>query len=114
MSQLTLDVWATSRIRPRRRGQRGYRTPEAHQWGWITLPREIAAHPLPGHPCPKVGDVLPAWVCCRCGGVELSWHHVERSHACCDSDTVRHQCDRRDSWPGWARDFDAAWTPDRP
>ena len=111
MTAPVLDIWAATRIRPRRRGKRGYRTPEQHQYGWVTLPYQIAAHPLPGHPTPRAGDVLPAWVCCRCGGVELSWHHIDRNHGCCDSRTVNHPCDRR---PEWASRLDPAWTPTRP
>lgn len=105
MSQLLLDVYAGTRTRP------GRWPPEAHQRGWVTLPREIAAHPERGMPRPKIGDVLPAWVCCRCGGVDLGRWILELNHGCC-TDRVNLPCDR--GLPDWARDFDEHWTPHHP
>lgn len=114
MSQLLLDVYATTRIRPASRWRRGRWPIERHQRGYVTLPREIAAHPQPGMPRPKIGDVLPAWVCCRCGGVELGRYALESQHGCCNPDRINPPCDRRASWPGWTRDFDNHWTPHHP
>jgi hypothetical protein len=41
--------------------------------------------PLP-HDCllGNTGDIVPGYVCCRCGGVELSEHMVGLNHGCCD------------------------------
>jgi hypothetical protein len=101
--QLALDVRAAERII----GARHTLTRDQHQRGWITLPRPLADFT-------PTGTVIPAWLCCICGGVEINSYGVERSHGCCDVHTVNMPCERRDRWPGWALDFDAHWTPDRP
>lgn len=108
MIQLLLDIYVGTRTRS------GVWPLEAHQRGWVTLPREIAAHPEAGMPRPRIGDVLPAWVCCRCGGVELDRAQITTHHGCCFPDVVNHPCDRRAEWPAWSRDFDNAWTPAHP
>lgn len=101
--QFTLDVLSATRII----GERHTLTLAEHQRGWITLPRPLAD-------LTPTGTVIPAWVCCICGGVEINSYQVERSHGCCDPHTVRMPCERRDRWPGWALDFDPHWTPHHP
>jgi len=55
-----------------------------HRRGTVTLPWEI--NPEPGE---RLGDVVPAWVCCdpACAGVELDEVSLEREHFCCDPHT---------------------------
>ncbi|WFF07240.1 hypothetical protein O7622_01165 [Micromonospora sp. WMMD1076] len=101
--QLALDVFAAARIL----GVRHTLSPGQHQRGWITLPRYLADFTPPG-------TVIPAWLCCICGGVEINSYGVERSHGCCDPSTVNMPCERRDRWPGWALDFDPHWTLHHP
>ncbi|MEH0823452.1 MULTISPECIES: hypothetical protein [unclassified Micromonospora] len=101
--QLALDVFAAARIL----GVRHTLSPGQHQRGWITLPRYLADFTPPG-------TVIPAWLCCICGGVEINSYGVERSHGCCDPSTVNMPCARRDRWPGWTRDFDPHWTLHHP
>jgi hypothetical protein len=103
MTQLALDVLVGARII----GVRHTLTSEQHQRGWITLPRPLADFT-------PTGTVIPAWLCCICGGVEINSYQVEWEHGCCEPRRVRLGCERRDQWPGWALDFDLHWTPEHP
>lgn len=109
-AQLTLDVFAGTRIRP------GVHPLAEHQHGWVVLPYTTAA-------LGTLGDVVPAWVCCRCGGVELNSFGLENNHGCCRHWMGRNGvCSRLDArwrhqrlglpkrrWP-----LDDAWLPERP
>lgn len=102
--QLTLDVLSATRII----GKRHTLSPAEHQRGWITLPRPLADFT-------PTGTVIPAWLCCICGGVEINIYQVEYEHGCCAKPAYfRLGCERRDQWPGWSLDFDPHWTPDHP
>ncbi|MBM0275115.1 hypothetical protein [Micromonospora tarensis] len=101
--QLALDVLVAARAV----GTRHTLALAEHQRGWISLPRPLADFT-------PTGTVIPAWVCCICGGVEINSYKVERNHGCCDPHTVNMPCERRDRWPASALEFDAAWTPDHP
>jgi hypothetical protein len=71
-AQLALDALPEWRTRD------GWWPPEAHQRGWVRLPYNTGGGD-------KAGDILPAYVCCRCGGVELSAWDLDRGHGCCTS-----------------------------
>jgi len=110
-AQLTLDALPEWRTRD------GIWPIEAHQRGWVRLPWDIASGD-------KAGDILPAYVCCRCGGVELGQFPLENNHGCCRHWLGRHgTCSRLSAvqrhrelgldhgrrWP-----LDEAWLPERP
>lgn len=59
-----------------------------HQQGHLVLPYDTAA-------CGNKGDILPAWVCCRCGSAETSRFTLENNHAC--NMAVPH-CPRPGTW----------------
>lgn len=101
--QLTLDVFAAARIRPR-----GRITHAAHQRGYVRLPYTTAGGA-------KVGSIVPAWVCCRCGGVEIATYVFNINHGCCVFVNPS-CCIERPGRPGGRRTgpFDAHWIPDRP
>lgn len=46
-----------------------------HQVGLIRLPRDTAGGD-------RAGDLVPAWRCCHCGGVELCRYWLLLDHAC--------------------------------
>lgn len=103
-AQLALDVLASARVI----GARHTLTREQHQRGWITLPRHLGDLTPPG-------TVIPAWLCCICGGVEINSYQIEYDHGCCAKPAdFRLGCEDRSRWPGWALDFDAHWTPTHP
>jgi hypothetical protein len=101
-AQLTLDVLPEWRTRD------GAWPDAAHQRGTVRLPWRCALG--------KPGDLVPAWVCCRCGGVETGSSLLEISHACCTSWIGRHgtcirqmlAANQRDPQPG---DWDSLWVP---
>lgn len=109
-AQLTFDALPEWRTRD------GVWPIEAHQRGWVRLPYDTAGGG-------KVGDIVPAWVCCRCGGVALSEYLLDRGHGCCTGwCRTDYPCSRLDfaarhrrlgvpvrRWP-----LDEAWTPERP
>jgi hypothetical protein len=68
--QLAMDLYATNRVRP------GRWPAEAHQRGYVRMPYTTAGGT-------KVGTVVPAWVCCRCGGVEVGQFPLGINHGCC-------------------------------
>lgn len=71
--------------------------PDPHQRGVVVLPWDTAG----GR---RAGDVVPAWVCCRCGGVEVSAFGLSINHGCCDGGVPA--CVLLP--PRW-RPFDACW-----
>ena len=115
-AQLTLDALPEWRTRD------GQWPVEAHQRGWVRLPYTV--------PAGQQGDIVPAWVCCRCGGVALNAHLLCNNHGCCYTPTYRPvkwlrplcthldalQRDRRSERPILREHgpFDALWMPERP
>lgn len=102
-TQLALDALPEWRTRD------GIWSAGAHQRGWTVLPWMCDLG--------EVGDIVPAWVCCRCGGVELGRYPLELNHGCCVHWRGQHgTC----SWMGYhfppwkpsARN--RPWFPDRP
>lgn len=72
---------------------------ERHQRGHIRLPWPTAAGNQPG-------DLIPAWVCCRCGVVELNRIFLEWSHGCCGENPRFQPCAS-----GGPYDMTAHWVP---
>jgi hypothetical protein len=68
-TQLALDLV------PERLVRDGVWPIEEHQRGWTVLPWDCGIGPK--------GMVMPAWVCCRCGGIELGAYLVDINHGCC-------------------------------
>lgn len=76
-----------------------------HQLGQIRLPWDTAAGD-------KAGDLIPAWRCCRCGAIELSWFLLERSHGCEDRpDACSGYCDYHPVDRTGPYAMDAHWIP---
>lgn len=69
-----LDVWAGHRLPAPNTADFDQR----HQRGVVRLPWEI--NPDPGE---RKGDLVPAWICCGCGGVEIDEWSLEHAHSCC-------------------------------
>lgn len=65
--QLSLDLWPLIPPAPR--------PVNPHQRGHIRLPCDTAG-------LGKTGDIVPAWVCCQCGGVEPTEFMLEINHRC--------------------------------
>jgi len=61
-----------------KRVRAGVWPPADHQRGTVTLPYQCGL----GAP----GDEVPAWVCCRCGAIELTDSLLRTGHGCCDSE----------------------------
>ena len=105
MSQLALDVFAGSRVR------RGWWPPEAHQRGWVRLPYTTAGGQ-------QAGTIVPAWVCCHCGGVEIGEYPFEIDHGCCrrvvGCVVLARQAAHGPASPPPERRFEAHWLPERP
>lgn len=111
MTQLALDVFANDRIRP------GVHPVAEHQRGWVRLPYTTAG-------LGAIGDIVPAWVCCRCGGVELNTYQLDVNHGCCtcwlgrSGTCVSQSLRARHRQAGIASEpyapFDAHWLPERP
>lgn len=75
-----------------------------HQRGHIRLP-------WPDGYGRAAGDLIPAWVCCRCNRVALTWVFLDWSHHCsrqepCDREFVQSCPD-----PGGPYDMTAYWVP---
>jgi hypothetical protein len=100
--QLTLDVYAGERRRPAASALIAERL---HQRGWITLPYDTAG----GR---KAGTIVPAWLCCRCGGAEVNAFLLDINHGCCSAVVPSCTLTRGDYRLGIA--LDAAWTPHHP
>lgn len=102
-AQLALDALPEWRTRD------GQWPVEAHQRGWVALPWWCGLG--------DEGDIVPAWVCCRCGGVEFTQYTLELNHGCCVHWRGQHgEC----TWMGYhfppwrpsARN--RPWLPERP
>ncbi len=114
MTQLVLDVTAGLRVRDGRWPR------EAHQRGWVRLPWACAVGaPWPDNTARK-GDVVPAWVCCGCGGVDVGWHALDLNHGCCTLPSGCWSLQRQAEFADRGapiepyRPFDALWLPVRP
>jgi hypothetical protein len=49
---------------------------DEHQRGQVRLPWDTQG-------CGKAGDLTPAWICCLCGGIEISAYALSINHGCC-------------------------------
>lgn len=98
--QLALDLWAPTR--------QAY--VDRHQIGQIRLPWDLAAAERPGDPAPRAGELVPAWRCCRCGGIELTRYWLEREHTCCE-DSWMPPCLNPPGRPLHPYRMDAHWIP---
>jgi hypothetical protein len=96
--QLTLDLFVADRTRS------GKWPVEAHQRGYVRMPYTTAGGV-------KVGTIVPAWVCCRCGGVDLNAFLLSLNHGCCTSYVPT--CALLRPTEGTRR-FGAHWMPERP
>lgn len=76
-----------------------YRTP----WTWATGPRR-------GDPTPQAGDLMPAWRCCACGGIEMTRYSLEREHNCCGHSFLPY-CQNPPNRPLSPYRMDAHWIP---
>ncbi len=88
LDQPTLDLWSIENV---------------HQVGHIRLPWD-------GSQGLRAGDLIPAWRCCRCGGVELNRIFWEWSHGCCGEHPRIQPCPE----PGGPYDMTPHWVaPDQ-
>ena len=115
-TQLALDALPEWRTRD---GQWPW---QAHQRGRVLLPYTVVGG--------RAGEFVPAWVCCRCGGVDLNAHVLCNNHGCCYGPAYRPnrwpralcthldalERDRRSDRPILQQHgpFDLCWTPERP
>lgn len=93
VEQLALDLWAPAR----------QDFADRHQLGHIRLPRDTAGGD-------KAGDLVPAWRCCACGGIELSRYFLDLSHNCCGHTFVP-SCQNPPNRPPSPYRMDAHWIP---
>jgi hypothetical protein len=115
-AQLALDALPEWRTRD------GIWPVEAHQRGFVRLPYTVVGG--------AAGELVEAWVCCRCGGVQLNAHLLCNNHGCCYTpwyapcrqpprlcahlDALER--DRRSTRPIVPQygPFDLCWLPERP
>ncbi|WFE41936.1 hypothetical protein [Micromonospora sp. WMMD998] len=83
-----------------------------HQVGQVRTPWTWATGPHAGAPTPQAGDLVPAWRCCHCGGIEMTRYFLALSHGCEDTHGgCRASCRYRPPDPTSRYRMDAHWVP---